>query len=146
KLKPDWDDFPEPRPTPQSILEVADPILRQRAIDLFRNASLLFRLIDRQRAWFHELKANGNADPGLAIRLGWEIRACVGALVGLDFLTGPIDRILTLFPDPPSGERARKGFTEKEVQTIERELGIRVPPGDREDKRNWYEDQNYIMR
>jgi hypothetical protein len=74
KSEPDRDSFPKPRPIPQSILDVADPILRQRAIDLSRNASLLFRLIDRQRAWFHELKANGNVDPALAIRLGWDGR------------------------------------------------------------------------
>src|SRR6516165_5256923 len=85
KSKPDWDGIPEPRPIPQSILDVGDPILRQRATDLFRNASRLFRLIDRQRAWFYDLKANGNADPALAIQLGWWIQACVGALVGLGF-------------------------------------------------------------
>jgi hypothetical protein len=142
--EPDRDDFPAPRPTPQSILDVADPTLRQRAIDLFRNASLLFRLIDRQRAWFYDLKSNGRADPGLAIRLNWATRACVGALVDLDFFAVSVDEILALFPGPPSGVLARKGLTEED-KAIEGQLRIRVPIGHRGDPVNWYEDESYIM-
>jgi hypothetical protein len=146
KSKPDWDRVPEPRPIPQSILDVNDPILRQRASDLFRNASRLFHLIDRQETWFHELKANGNADPTLAIRLGWEITACVRALVGLGVFNGPADQILALFPEPPSGVLAQRGFTEGEVQEIEQDLEIRVSAYYRKDRPNWFEDQDYIRR
>jgi hypothetical protein len=77
--------------------------------------------------------------------MGWEITACVGALIGLGFLAGPADRILALFPESPSGQLACKGLTEAEAQTIERELGVRVRPSYREDRPNWYEDRNYIM-
>ena len=79
KLPPASDDFPSPSPTPFTIREVSDPVVRQRAIDLYRNASHLHRLISRQRSWFLELKQNGTADLPLAIRLNWAIEASVRA-------------------------------------------------------------------
>jgi hypothetical protein len=92
-----------------------------------------------------DLKANGHADCALAIRLWWKIKACVGALVGLGFFSVSADEILALFPMPPSGELASKGLTEAEVQVIERELGITVPPSHQQARPNWFEDKVYIM-
>jgi hypothetical protein len=96
-------------------------------------------------AWFNDLKSNGYADPGLAIRLNWATRACVGALVGLDFFAVSAEEILALFPGPPSGVLALKGLTEEEDKAIEGELRIRVPLGHRGGPANWYEDESYII-
>jgi hypothetical protein len=138
------DQLPAARPIPATILEVSDPNLRQRAIDVYRSASLLRDLIDRQRRWFHQLKADRSTDPGPAIRLGWEIGACVRALASFGIFPSASEASL-LFPESPSGELASKGLTEEQVDQIETELRTKVPEKYKHDIPNWWDDDTYIL-
>jgi hypothetical protein len=48
--------------------------------------------------------------------------------------------VLELFPEPPSGQLAAKGFTDGEV----RDTGVQVPSYFRSDRINWFDDIIYI--
>src|SRR5262249_38376479 len=65
----------QPRPVPENVQAIADPILRQRATDAWRAASQLRRLMEQWESWFHELETTGDADPGLAIRMAEAVLA-----------------------------------------------------------------------
>jgi hypothetical protein len=147
--------LPAPRPIPQSVLQVSDPFLRQRAIDIHRAASRLYDLIDRLRDWFQELRAERTANPtkaiqlrtanpATAIRLSWAIGDCVLALANFGVFRSA-DEAWKWFPETPSGELARKGFTKEEVDTIEAELKIKVLGRYKHDIPNWYDDDSYIL-
>jgi hypothetical protein len=71
--------------------------LRQRAFDAWLCAYRLRKIIDVWRSWFHQLKREGDADPGAAYRL-WETAiTCAQAL----WACGA--RIPTLRRDGPEG-------------------------------------------
>jgi hypothetical protein len=93
----------KPRPLPESIRSLADPIQRQDAEAAWEAASRGSRLIDQSHVWFLHLKTTGDADPGFAICLNWSIWTCVNILCTLGFDDRPEGEIITLFPQPPSG-------------------------------------------
>ncbi len=96
--------LPAPQPIPPSIEAIADPVLRQRAIDAWNCASTLRQLIDCWRTWAVELYFTGDADPALGIRLLEESRTCVYALCRHNINSPPFEdnipkQILPRFPD-----------------------------------------------
>jgi hypothetical protein len=107
----DWWRTPQvaqPRPIPESIRTVADQSLRQRALDAWRAASQLRRLMDQWKRWFYQLQTTGDADPGLALRMSESVAACVHAICDLGvnmptFHQASPDDLLGRFPRPPDG-------------------------------------------
>ncbi len=69
-----------PLPDPDELTRIDDPKLRQRAIEGWRNASRLRRLLDQWSAWFSGWESRGDADPGFALDLHEACRTCIGAL------------------------------------------------------------------
>jgi hypothetical protein len=100
-LCPQWRDnpgnFPSVPSPPNSVLAVCDSDLRQRAVDAWLCAYRLRKVIDIWRSWFHQLKREGDADPGAAFRL-WET-----AITCAEALWACGARIPTLRRDAPEG-------------------------------------------
>jgi hypothetical protein len=71
--------------------------------------------------------------------LGQAIRGCVEALSSLGIVPSATE-VLALFPEPPSGQLAEKGFTEEEI----RDSGVQVSSYFRSDRINWFDDRSYI--
>jgi hypothetical protein len=111
----------KPRPVPEPIRKLENPIQRQLAEDAWNAASRLCRLLDQWRAWFHELKKTGDADPGFALKLRWETRTCVRVLCVLGVIEIPESELLATFPEPPSG---RLGFELRLMSALDDVSGI----------------------
>jgi hypothetical protein len=97
--------FPQPRPIPAGLLDIADPALRQRAIDAWQAASHLRRLMEQWERWFHQLQETGDADPCLAIRLreavGVRVMALCNLHVHMKTFQAPSDELRQRFPFEP---------------------------------------------
>jgi hypothetical protein len=99
-----------PRPTPESISEIPDPGLKQRAAETWRCASLLRSAMDEWWLWGLQLLETGDADPTVARSLAETCRVCVHALlVNLApiraFEGKTCNEIMEWFPKVPSAYR-----------------------------------------
>jgi hypothetical protein len=90
-----------PRPIPEAIRSLADPVLKEDAQAAWEAASRLFRLIDQWRHWFNHINTTGDADPAFVISLSWAITTCVNILRALGFDDRPVQVILSAFPGLP---------------------------------------------
>ena len=93
----------KPRPVPEAILSLSDPVQRQQAETAWRSASRLFRLIDQWQSWFLELGTTGDADAGFAFVLDLAVKMSAKNLFALGLHELPEREILRGFPIPPSG-------------------------------------------
>jgi hypothetical protein len=96
----------QPRPVPETVQAIGEPLFRQRAIDAWRAASQLCRLIDQWYQWFGHLERTGDADPGLAMRMAEAVAVCVRALCALGvnmptFSRTPFGELIKRFPHEP---------------------------------------------
>jgi hypothetical protein len=108
-------DLPKP---PAAVRELNDLRDRDRAIDIWRAASGMFRAIDEWREWLHKFEENGDADPAVAIGLQYRCQAAIATL---------------------SGSCSSQFFRDHDVE----ELNGMLPPIPL--NRDWQDDRRFVM-
>src|SRR5437763_1635101 len=75
-----WDEFPIPTEIPPAINSLPEPMLRLASLETWQSACRLRLILDDWQAWFNELRAKGDADPGWAMRYREMACECIRAI------------------------------------------------------------------
>src|SRR5690242_6297541 len=79
-------------PVPPVVKKLRNADSRQRAEEIWAAVNELIGALDVWQQWFRDLRARGDADPGIAMRCSEMARRCIHALCVQRVNAAPFDR------------------------------------------------------
>jgi hypothetical protein len=102
--------YPEPRPTPELVSRLPDPVHRSEVESVYRNASLLDRQLDALLTWFHRASRGERMNLGVCFELYLRTKDSLLSLCACGILEGSFEEIARMLPEPPFPDLVHPGF------------------------------------